>query len=442
MDLDISGKRVCIKGTFTGYKQPQLKAALKGMGARVSDLGKADLLIAGARADFYRQRATERGLPIVDEASLPALLANVVVPPPAAKKPAAPAGPVVASALSGKNLVIVSKLATMSKATAKRLLTQAGAKVQGKVSSTTDAVIHSRIDTNSEHSQARRQRVAEMSEEAVVAELRRVGIGTEELADADAALAKHDKAVLKKYGRAVRAARKARAGQVERWGLSLGTLLHAYLRVFAQRPDVHVRQHEASGPGEAVQVHMLHKKIPSWALALFDEIGCTRFCWIFADQTAEMSSFSEGYRGGLLRIPSIYRLEWCKRPESWDAFTYVADCRVDDLQAEASTFLRYEPDEDRTTAKLVFDDADTPAVFDDWESYLTLGARRGFAWYWPNGSREGMAFAERLYAGSLPRSTPEAEVVAGLQARGLSEREARGMVAWLGEDAVILLPKG
>ena len=47
MDLDISGKRVCIKGTFTGYKQPQLKAALKGMGARVSDLGKADLLIAG-----------------------------------------------------------------------------------------------------------------------------------------------------------------------------------------------------------------------------------------------------------------------------------------------------------------------------------------------------------------------------------------------------------
>jgi len=35
----------------------------------------------------------------------------------------------------------------------------------------------------------------------------------------------------------------------------------------------------------------------------------------------------------------------------------------------------------------------------------------------------------------------EDEVVAGLQALGLSEAEAEGMVAWLGEDGVILLPK-
>jgi hypothetical protein len=74
--------------------------------------------------------------------------------------------------------------------------------------------------------------------------------------------------------------------------------------------------------------------------------------------------------------------------------------------------------------------------------YLTRGAKLGFVWYWPRTDYwEARDFTQRLLDASLPRATPEIEVVAALVAKGLSEAEAAGMVAWLGEDAVILLPK-
>ncbi len=74
--------------------------------------------------------------------------------------------------------------------------------------------------------------------------------------------------------------------------------------------------------------------------------------------------------------------------------------------------------------------------------YLTNGAKLGFVWYWPRREYwEAREFTKRLFDASLPRSTSAPEVVAGLVDKGLSEREAEAMVAWLGEDAVILLEK-
>ena len=116
----------------------------------------------------------------------------------------------------------------------------------------------------------------------------------------------------------------------------------------------------------------------------------------------------------------------------------------DDLVAEGSTMLSYDPGEDPTEAILVFDDANDVQRYPmgTVSEYLTQGARLGFVWYWPRTTYwEARAFTKRLFDASLPRSTPAPEVVAALVAKGLSAAEAAGMVAWLGEDAVILLPK-
>ena len=440
MALDVSGKPVAIKGSFTSVNQGQIKKALKALGARVTAIGKADMMFAGAKADFYIGAAERHGIPVHDEAALMALI-QPVVEAPAPKAAPPPPRPEVPSAFTGLNVVLASGLATMNKPTAKRVLTEAGAKIQSKVNGQTDLVIHDRITPTTQMSDARHRGVPQMSEEAMVAELRRAGVGTAELADADAKLAKQDAKLMKKYGPALRAARKVHAPQIERWGLPLGSLLHAYIKAFAQRPDIHVRTRKTSGPATGTYLHIWHKKMPRWAHALYADIGETEFCWVFADQQAEMHSFSDGYRGGKLHIPSLYTFDWHKRPASWDAFTYEADAMVDRLQAEANTMLRYEPGEKRTEATLVFDDADDPRTFANWEAYLTLGAKRGFAWYWQNDDREGMGFVEKLFAQSLPRDTPADEVVAGLQGAGLTEAEARGIVAWLGEDAVVLLAR-
>lgn len=62
-------------------------------------------------------------------------------------------------------------------------------------------------------------------------------------------------------------------------------------------------------------------------------------------------------------------------------------------------------------------------------------------WSWPKrGDWEAKECVARLAAASLPRTTPADEVVAGLRARGLDEREAQAVQRWLGPDATLLLP--
>lgn len=106
--------------------------------------------------------------------------------------------------------------------------------------------------------------------------------------------------------------------------------------------------------------------------------------------------------------------------------------------------LSYDPGESPTDAILVFDDANDVERFPmgTVTEYLTRGAKLGFVWYWPRTTYwEARSFTKRLFEASLPRKTPKPKVVAALVAKGLSEAEAAGMVEWLGEDAVILLPK-
>jgi|GEM_PF-2090860 len=348
----------------------------------------------------------------------------------------------LSDSLEGRRVLLSGAFATMSRATAKRVLTEAGATVQSKANSKTDLIVHDGLSLTTEAYYAvMERRVPLMTETALIEELRRAGVAKDTLEDADASLAKRQQTIAKEYGPAVRAVKKVHDQQVARWGLPLGALVRAYLRAFARRKDVVVRECKLSGPCPWGRLGHRHRKMPHWTLSLFAELDETHFCWVFEDAKADIDKYSPGYNGGLLHLASAHRFDWTKRPAAWTAETYDQDSMVDELYSEASTFLRIEPGEKKTDARLVFTDADDPQTFESWEEYLTRGARRGFVWYWqlPD-SGVPTALVDKLYAHSLPRDTPAKTVVDKLQKLGLSSLEAEGIVAWLGQDAVILLP--
>lgn len=373
--------------------------------------------------------------------------------PPAAKEQAAsaksatakrsPAAAAAASPFAGKTVVLTGTFATMKRADATTMLGSLGAKVAGSVSKATDLLIHGE-DAGSKITKARALGVAIMSEAEMVAALAGSAAPPAELAGASEKIAAKQAASDDRLASVRATIAAVEEPQIARLGFPIPHLLLAYLRVLAQRPDVFVVDHRLGAPTSTRALLRLHGQLPPEVLALASHIGSLEFTWVFDADKDERDGFSKGYRGGRLCFPGFENFRWWKRPAEWDWVHFDSQAMFDDLVAEGSTMLSYDPGQPPTEASLVFDDANDVERYPvgPVSHYLTRGAKLGFVWYWPRAdSWEARDFTQRLFDASLPRTTPAAEVVAALVAKGLSEAEAAGMVAWLGEDAVILLPK-
>jgi hypothetical protein len=360
---------------------------------------------------------------------------------PAARKAAAkqPA----TSPFAGKTIALTGTFATMKRADATTMLAGLGAKVVGSVSKTTDLLIHGE-DAGSKITKARALGVAIMSEQEMVAALGSAATKPAALAGAAEKLAAKQAASDDRLA-PVRATIAAVDDPViARLGLPIPHLLLAYLRVFAQRPDVFVVDHDLGAPTSSRTLLRMHGQVPPEVLALASHIGSLEFTWVFDDVKDQRHGSSPGYNGGRLCLRGLENFHWGKRPKDWDWVEFDSQAMFDDLVAEGTTMLSYDPGEAPTDAILVFDDANDVQRYPmgTVTEYLTRGAKLGFVWYWPRTTYwEARNFTKRLFDASMPRDTAEPKVVAALVAKGLSEAEAKGMVAWLGEDAVILLPK-
>jgi hypothetical protein len=85
-------------------------------------------------------------------------------------------------------------------------------------------------------------------------------------------------------------------------------------------------------------------------------------------------------------------------------------------------------------------DIEDCVYFDSFDAYLRAGARRGFC-YRPDAWQRGSKAPHPLAAASLDPSTPTADLRAALVARGAEPAIADGLLAWLGADVVLLLPR-
>ncbi len=349
-----------------------------------------------------------------------------------------------ASPFAGKTIALTGTFATMKRADATTMLAGLGAKVVGSVSKTTDLLIHGE-DAGSKITKARALGVAIMSELEMVAALGSSSAGPPAaLAGATEKLAAKQAASDDRLASVRTTIAAVDDPIIARLGLPIPHLLLAYLRVFAQRPDVFVVDHDLGAPTTSRTLLRMHGQVPPEVLALASHIGSLEFTWVFDDVKDQRHGSSPGYNGGRLCLRGLENFHWGKRPADWDWVEFDAQAMFDDLVAEGTTMLSYDPGESPTEAILVFDDANDVQRYPmgTVTEYLTRGAKLGFVWYWPRTTYwEARNFTKRLFDASIPRGTAKPKVVAALVAKGLSEAEAKGMVAWLGEDAVILLPK-
>lgn len=143
---------------------------------------------------------------------------------------------VVASAFTGKTIVLTGTFATMKRTEAKKVLLEAGAKVSGSISKKTDLLIHGSA-AGSKLAKAQSLGVATMTEAEMVEVLAKAGAGTKVLAGAAEKMAAKEARDAKKFRFLREWIGEVHKEQVESYGLTLGKLLDAYLRIFSQRSD-------------------------------------------------------------------------------------------------------------------------------------------------------------------------------------------------------------
>jgi NAD-dependent DNA ligase len=155
MKIDVSGKTVCITGTFTELDRATATTRLEALGAKVTSSvsKKTDMLFAGEKAGSKLEKAEELDIPVYGEAELLALISGGGAKPaaakpaaanPAAAKPAAaakPKAPASDNPFSGKTVVVTGTMKTMDRKEISARLAELGAKVTDSVSAKTDLLI-------------------------------------------------------------------------------------------------------------------------------------------------------------------------------------------------------------------------------------------------------------------------------------------------------------
>ncbi len=313
--IEVDGKTIVLTGTFSKIKRSEAEAKLASLGANISGsvTKQTDLLFVGARAGSKLAKAKRLEIPVHDEAALSAVLdAAAPLAEPKPKPKPKPELKTVASPFTGKTIVLTGTFATMKRSAAKTVLLEAGAKVSGSVSKSTDLLIYG-ADAGSKLSKAKSLGVELMTEAQMVPLLTAAGAGATELAGASEKIAAEQAAQSERMA-AVRETIAAVDGpQIERYGLSVGQLLPLYLRVLAQRPDICVVDDKLGAPTSDSTLRRLHGSVPPSFWALGAELGPLHFNYVLREFMDERANYSEGYRGGRINLLGLEKFP-CPRP--------------------------------------------------------------------------------------------------------------------------------
>lgn len=468
--MDLVKKHVALAGTFKLYKHADLKEALEAVGAHLDATvtAKTDFLLCGQKGGAKLKKAQSLNVTVIDEDGLDDFFAPEPQKTPkkakkakkATKKPKSkdkaakakeaattsseksPESPTGPNPFAGKTIALTGTFATMKRNDAKAMLTKVGAKVTGSVSSRTDYLIFGE-NAGSKVIKAQNMNVKTIPELEMVTMLNAAGAAGEELAGAEKKLAKQKASSDKKMAGVRKDIAKANEAALKKYGLSLGKRLLCYLKLFAKRKDVVMVYHSLGAPADNKTLLKWHKDVPHDVLAFGADFGSCDFTWVLKEFAKEIEGFSYGYRGGRIKHPGLKNFRWYKRPSDWDWFDYDSDIMFDDVVAEGTAALSYDPGETRLEAKIVHDNANsvTRDYMGDCEDYFTQGAKNAFVWYWQSQSWEGQGFLETIKKNSISPETPQKEILTKLKRKKLSELEAKALMAWLGKDIVLLLPK-
>lgn len=483
--MDLSQKNVAIAGSFKLYSHADLKECLAAVGATMTATvtSKTDLLLCGSKGGKKLEKAKSLNITVYDESQLEKLFApeedpktaktskkksnktssKAKIPGKSAKstqkatkkaakpsktaaesppEPAKSAKTPPANPFTGKTVALTGTFATMKRNDAKAMLTKAGANVAGSVSGKTDFLIFGE-NAGSKVTKAKKLNVKTIPEVEMVAMLTKAGAAGDELKGADQKLAAKKATTDKKMAGVREDIEKANAEGIKKYGLSLANRLLCFLKVFAKRKDVYMNHDYFGAPADNKTLLKWHKEVPHDVLAFSSEFGPCEFTWTLKEFKKETKNYSQGYRGGRIKHPGLKNFRWYKRPSDWDWCEYDSDIMFDDVVAEGTAALSYDPGESRLEASIVFDNANsvTRDLMGDCEDYFTKGAKNAFVWYWQSNDWEGQGFLDKIKANSISPKTPKTEIVKALMKKKLKKLEAEALMSWLGDDIILLLHK-
>ncbi|MEZ4382792.1 MAG: BRCT domain-containing protein [Nannocystaceae bacterium] len=367
----IAGKTVVLTGKFKELVRADAEAALARMGATIGSgvSKKTDVLFVGERAGSKLKKAQSLGITVHDEAVLKALVdqapteAAPAADAAAAKEPAKEAAastPV--AAFAGKSIALTGKFTTMTRAAAKKVLTEAGAAVGSGVTKKTDLLIHGE-DAGSKLDKAESLGVAVMTEAAMVELLQAGGAGGAELAGADAKLA-------------AKAAEDASGGEIK----AAVDELREFVRALKRRKDIHVSIAKLGRKaGKAKLDDLRHFKVLPALIDLYAEIDGVHVEWRFIEPSG----------GGCMRVPPVS--QWTRFTRDKDHYMGFGDDReallFDEITPEGTTWIVRDRKAKGDDFEIIFasaaEGADGVIAASSIPEYLRAAMAHGFVAYWP-----------------------------------------------------------
>lgn len=250
---------------------------------------------------------------------------------------------------------------------------------------------------------ARAKAAAKSEAMRVKAEMREAAVREKARARAEQTAAKEAQAAERDAQRAGRSEEKTRLqvlksrmrdeirAQTKELGAPLAELIAGYLKVFARRADIFVLRHDVSSPME-LDVLLEYADLPIEILAFYHQLGAVDFGWGFEN---------EGPNAGALRVPPVSEL-----------------CPIDVPKGPTKTGVALH--------------ASAASAGPLRQLVLPL-ARRAFV------TPDRNAVLERLEECSAHRWSTPACLADAFVSKGLSQAQAKILVACLGEEARLLL---
>lgn len=235
--------------------------------------------------------------------------------------------------------------------------------------------------------------------------------------------------------------------------MELADRFRFFIYLFEQRPDVDITMFEVIEE-EGFEGSDFDEEVPEDLLDFYRVFDGLEFSYDIAEGLDDHNGSGSGGRVTFERLMTGRSKWW--GPAGWEPIDFHENFVVENINDEwMAQYVRQE-DEAKTDARIAFFSSGDDYVnwWDDFEAYLTDGARHAFVWMWQQADVywEVEVLLDVLLSNSIAPSTPREQIRDRLMEIGedigfeflpldVTDEVADDLIGWLGDRVVLLVPQ-